>query len=91
MSHSHSQEVRNPGPYAFSSGTRTLLLLLIAVGGVGFALGLKSEPTRAWASFIHNQTEYFHAGCLIVKIEIPTIRFKSRPALRPDREGLSVR
>lgn len=47
-------EVRNPGVYQISVGLRSVLIVLVVVGMGTFGAALAKDPTRAWASFVHN-------------------------------------
>jgi len=46
--------IKNPGTFEASNGTKTLLVVFAAVGVVTFALGLKADPNRTWATFVMN-------------------------------------
>jgi hypothetical protein len=50
----HAKPIKNPGNFEISSGLRTLLMALVAVGAVTFLASLKFDPTRGWASFVMN-------------------------------------
>src|SRR3954471_17248624 len=59
--HSH-QEIRNPGPYQVSPAIQGLLALFAVIGIAVFAITLKSDPTRAWASFVQNHFFFLSLG-----------------------------
>jgi hypothetical protein len=54
MSHSTTATIKNPGTYEVSSGLKNLLITFSAIGIATFGIGLKLDPARAWASFVHN-------------------------------------
>ncbi|MCM2277756.1 MAG: hypothetical protein NDJ89_06740 [Oligoflexia bacterium] len=55
MAHAHGiHELKNPGVYRPTSGFRMVLMIFAALGIATFAAGLALQPTRAWASFVHN-------------------------------------
>jgi hypothetical protein len=49
----HPEKLR-AAPLSVSMGVRALFGLLIAIGAVTFALEVSSDPTRAYASWLHN-------------------------------------
>lgn len=54
MASVHTATLRNPGPLKIGRKLNTILLALAVVGFVLFGLGLMTQPTRAWASFVTN-------------------------------------
>lgn len=59
---SHYPEVKNPGPYAVSGAAKALWLVFIAIGVATFVLGLRSDPSRAWAAFVQNHFYFLSLG-----------------------------
>lgn len=53
-SHGETTELKNPGPFVMSHAMRGRLVSFMIIGVLSFLIGLEREPTRAWASFIHN-------------------------------------
>lgn len=53
--------IQNPGTYQVTAGARTAFLVMAAIGAACFALGLSTDPQRAWAAFVHN---HFYFMCL---------------------------
>ncbi|MGZ3697524.1 MAG: molybdopterin oxidoreductase [Bdellovibrionota bacterium] len=63
MTDSHSVgEIRNPGTFQVSSGLMGLFAAMVLVGIGAFAFGLKSDPERAWAAYIHNHYFFMCLG-----------------------------
>ena len=54
MAHEASVEIRNPGTFEISGAVKGGFGVCTVVGFAVFALGLSSDPARAWASFLHN-------------------------------------
>ena len=54
--------VRRPGPYQVSAGLKLFLMIATAIGGAVFALGLVTDPTRAWSSFVLNHFYFMTLG-----------------------------
>lgn len=63
MSHGHVGEIKDPGRFQIPSGLKSILLIFAVVGVVVFVMGLLTDPTRAWSSFIINHF-YFMSLCL---------------------------
>jgi hypothetical protein len=51
---SNTPVIKNPGPIEFSSGLKTLFSIFALIGVLTFAISLKLDPARAWASFVQN-------------------------------------
>lgn len=58
---SHHGEAPRVAPMGVSLGVRALFGILIAIGAMTFLLEVRSDPTRAYASWLHN---YFVFLCL---------------------------
>jgi len=54
MEHSASETVRNPGTFEISGALKGVFGVCAVVGFAVFALGLSSNPTRAWTAYLHN-------------------------------------
>lgn len=53
--------IKNPGTFQVSSSVNILLAIMAVLGVATFVLGLKADPSRAWASFVLN---HFYFMCL---------------------------
>src|SRR4051812_7947525 len=63
MAHSNSHgEIQNPGSFHVSSAVMGLFALLAVIGVATFAFGLKSDPERAWAAYVHNHYFFMCLG-----------------------------
>lgn len=58
----NNAKIQNPGTYEFSSGAKTLFLVLAAIGVAAFAFGLSTDPDRAWAAFVQNHFYFMSLG-----------------------------
>jgi hypothetical protein len=58
----HPEEKARVAPVAASMGVRALLGLMIAMGVVTFILEVNSDPTRAYAAFLHNYWVFLCLG-----------------------------
>ncbi len=56
--HAHA-EVRNPGTFQVSSAFKTLMIVFLVIGIAAFAVGLKVDAHRAWASYLLNHFYFF--------------------------------
>ncbi len=85
MQHSHSMEVRNPGPYAVSSKTRNLFVLCLVLGLVALAAGFKVDSKRTWFTFLHNHFYFMSlalGGAFFAAIQFLTGAMWSAPVRR---------
>ncbi|MFZ9595571.1 MAG: molybdopterin oxidoreductase [Bdellovibrionia bacterium] len=55
-------EMKNPGPWIIPSGLKKVLIAFVILGGVTFLAGLKVDPVRTWASFVHNHFYFLSLG-----------------------------
>ncbi|MEW6055189.1 MAG: hypothetical protein AB1540_01130 [Bdellovibrionota bacterium] len=55
--HTHTLEVKNPGPYRFSSTLKMVFGICALVGIASIVAGLATAPERAWPNFLLN---YFY-------------------------------
>ncbi|MEO5968935.1 MAG: hypothetical protein ABIQ95_03335, partial [Bdellovibrionia bacterium] len=51
---SNTPAIKNPGPFEIPSGLKTTLGAFAVIGVLTFAISLKLDPVRAWASFVQN-------------------------------------
>jgi hypothetical protein len=58
----HPEEKARVAPVAISMGVRALFGLMIAMGVVTFILEVNSDPTRAYAAFLHNYWVFLCLG-----------------------------
>lgn len=52
--HGSNTTIQNPGTFEVSGGIKTALGIFVAIGVATFAMALKMDPSRAWASFVMN-------------------------------------
>lgn len=71
--HSAGVEIRNPGTFEISIGFRSVLIAFAVIGAVAFGLGIAKDPTRAWASFVHNH--FFYMSLALGGIFFAAIQF----------------
>lgn len=59
--HTHTVEIRNPGPYRISPTMKTFFGICAVVGIIATVAGILTQPQRAWPMFLVN---YFFFLCL---------------------------
>jgi hypothetical protein len=64
MAHStsHPMTIKNPGVLVTSGSTMIFFAILTGVGILTFLLGLKFDPSRTWASYVHNHFYFMSLG-----------------------------
>ncbi len=85
MQHSHSMEIRNPGPFQVSGKTRSWFMVFVALGVVAFGAGLGVDAKRTWFSFVHNHFFFMSlalGGAFFASIQFLTSAMWSAPVRR---------
>jgi hypothetical protein len=62
VAHAAPGEKLRVGPLTVSTGVRAVFGLLILIGAVTFALEVRSDPTRAFAAWLHNYWVFLGLG-----------------------------
>ncbi len=57
-----SEQIKDPGKLAVPVTVMALFGAMVALGAGTFAIALKSDPTRAWASFVQNHFYFLSLG-----------------------------
>ena len=59
---SGSEQIKDPGKLVVPVAVMAVFGAMVVLGAGTFALALRSDPTRAWASFIHNHFYFLSLG-----------------------------
>lgn len=85
MANAHAHEIKSPGPLQGTAGLNTVFLVLSVIGAAAFIVAVKSDPTRAWSSFVLNHFYFMGialSGMFFAAIQWLTSAMWSSPVRR---------